>query len=84
MCQGIKMMTSVKIAAATLVAASLISGCATPVLILKNNKTGQIVRCGGEATGSMAGGLIGYNIQKKTDRACARDYEGRGFTRIQE
>ncbi|HEV2682633.1 MAG TPA: hypothetical protein VGV14_19180 [Rhodanobacter sp.] len=50
--------------------------------MLKNEKTGQIARCGGEASGSMAGGLIGYNIQKKTDKACARDYESRGFTPI--
>lgn len=60
----------------------VISGCATPVLMLKNDKTGQIVRCGGEASGSMAGGLIGYNIQKKTDKACAKDFEDRGFTPI--
>ena len=32
----------------------------------------------------MAGGLIGYKIQKKSDQACARDFENQGFTRMQK
>lgn len=59
----------------------VISGCATPVIMLKNEDTGQIARCGGDASGSMAGGLIGYNIQKDNDEACAQDFEARGFVR---
>lgn len=66
-----------------LLTAAFVSGCATPVLMLKNEKTGQIARCGGEVGGSMAGGLIGYNIQKKSDKACVKDYEAKGFTTIQ-
>jgi hypothetical protein len=58
-------------------------GCATPAITLKNESTGQIARCGGDATGSMVGGLIGYNIQKDNDEACARAYEAQGFKRVQ-
>lgn len=57
-------------------------GCATPAVILKNEGTGQVVRCGGDATGSMVGGLIGYNIQKDNDISCVRAYESQGFKRI--
>lgn len=72
-----------RIIALAIVACALLTACATPVLMLKNPKTGQIVRCGGEKSGSMALGMIGYNIQKNTDQACANDYEAQGFTRIQ-
>jgi hypothetical protein len=58
-------------------------GCATPAVMLKNEATGQIVRCGGDATGSMVGGMIGYNIQKDNDGSCVRAYESQGFKRIQ-
>lgn len=58
-------------------------GCATPTVMLKNEATGQVARCGGDATGSMAGGLIGYNIQKSNDEACVRSYEAQGFKRVQ-
>jgi hypothetical protein len=51
--------------------------------MLKNPSTGQIAKCGGDATGSMTGGLIGYNIQKDNDEKCVRDYESQGFKRIQ-
>lgn len=58
-------------------------GCATPAVTLKNEATGQIVRCGGDATASMAGGLIGYNIQKSSDESCVHAYESQGFKRVQ-
>lgn len=58
-----------------------IAGCATPATTLKNDSTGQIARCGGDASGSMAGGVIGYNIQKGNDEKCVRDYEAQGFKR---
>jgi hypothetical protein len=77
-------MISKKLGAAMLTAAALISGCATPVFMLKNEKTGETARCGGGVGGSMAGGLIGYNIQKKSDKACVKDYESRGFTPVQK
>ena len=60
-----------------------LAGCATPAVVLKNETNGQIVRCGGGATGSMAGGLIGYNIEKDNDEKCVRDFEAQGFKRTQ-
>jgi hypothetical protein len=74
---------STKMVVSMFLVSMFLSGCATPVTMLKNEKTGQIARCGGGASGSMAGGLIGYNIQKKSDKACVTDYENRGFTPIQ-
>jgi hypothetical protein len=63
-----------------LVLASL-TGCATPVVMLKNDQTGQIARCGGGTAGSVAGGLMGYSIEKDSDAQCVRDYEAKGFRR---
>lgn len=60
-----------------------LAGCATPTVMLKNKTTGQIARCGGGAAGSMAGGLIGYNIEKANDENCIRDFEAKGFKRAQ-
>ncbi len=62
---------------------SSLTGCATPALTLKNDKTGQVVQCGGDATGSMMGGMIGYNVQKNNDETCAKNYEAQGFKRVQ-
>ena len=63
-----------------LVLASL-TGCATPVVMLKNDQTGQIARCGGGTAGSVAGGVMGYSIEKDSDAQCVRDYEAKGFRR---
>ena len=62
---------------------AMLTGCATPMVMLKNETTGQITRCGGDATGSMVGGLIGYNIQRNSDDACVRAHEMQGFKRVQ-
>ncbi len=59
-----------------------LQGCATPVVMLKNDATGQVARCGGGVTGSMAGGLIGHTIEKSYDEDCVRDFEARGFKRV--
>lgn len=59
-----------------------LTGCATPAVTMKNNATGQVARCGGSATGSLAGGVIGYNIQKRNDEKCVRDHEIQGFKRV--
>ena len=56
-----------------------LAGCATPVVMLKNDQTGQLARCGGGMAGSVAGGLIGYSIEKNNDEKCVRDYEAHGF-----
>lgn len=60
-----------------------LAGCATPAVMLKNETNGQIARCGGGSTGSMAGGVIGYNIEKANDEKCVRDFEAQGFKRTQ-
>ena len=59
-----------------------LSACTTPKTMLKNEKTGQVVDCGGSATGSMVGGVIGYHIQKSNDSDCVADYMDQGFKRI--
>jgi hypothetical protein len=59
-----------------------VTGCTTPVTMLKNDATGQIARCGGDTSSSIAGGLIGYSIQKGSDEDCVRDYQSQGFKRI--
>ena len=70
------MLSSVAIA----IAISL-AGCATPVIKLRNS-AGNVVQCGGGKGGSIAGGMIGHNIQKNNDEKCAKDYEARGYKRI--
>ena len=60
----------------------LAAGCATPVVMLKHDKTGQLARCGGGTGGSTAGGLIGYTIEKDADAKCVADYEAQGFRRM--
>lgn len=57
----------------------LLSACTTPMTVLRNNKTGQVVQCGGNISSSMAGGAIGYHIQKKNDGECVAQYKTEGF-----
>ncbi|MFN7185906.1 MAG: hypothetical protein ACK5VE_06020 [Alphaproteobacteria bacterium] len=66
----------------TLMALALLAGCTTPKTVLKNPNTGQVAICGGSATGSLVGGVIGYHIQKGNDAECAGDYMAQGFKRI--
>lgn len=66
------------IAVASLVAL-LLSGCTTPVTVLKNNRTGDIVTCGGETSGSLAGGAIGYNMQKSKADKCVGVHKAKGY-----
>lgn len=56
-----------------------LAACATPTTTLKNEKTGQVVTCGGGTAGSIAGGMIGYNIQKSNDQDCVNNYKNQGF-----
>lgn len=72
-----------KIALVPVLAALALAGCATPVVMLKNDINGQVVRCGGGVAGSIAGGLIGHNIEKASDENCVRDFEARGFKRTE-
>lgn len=59
-----------------------LTGCATPVTMMKNDKTGQVARCGGGNSGALAWGLIGYNVEKNADEKCVADYESQGFKRL--
>lgn len=61
-----------------------IAACTTPKTILKHPETKQVVTCGGSATGSLVGGVIGYHIQKSNDASCESDYMSQGFERVQE
>jgi hypothetical protein len=62
----------------------LISGaaCTTPSTMLRNPQTGQIMSCGGNTSSSLAGGLIGYSIQKSTDEQCVANYMSQGFAPV--
>lgn len=66
----------------TLFAALALAGCSTPKTMLINQKTGQVESCGGSATGSMTGGVIGYHIQKSNDAKCEADLLANGFQRL--
>lgn len=57
----------------------LLTACATPITMLQNPKTGQIVSCGGGMAGSVAGGYIGYSMQKDNDSKCVTEYMKQGF-----
>jgi hypothetical protein len=56
-----------------------VAGCTTPVTVLKNNKTGDVVTCGGETSGSLAGGAIGYNMQKSKADKCVGVHKAKGY-----
>lgn len=57
----------------------LLTACTTPQTVLTNHSTGQVVTCGGTATGSLVGGLIGYEIQKSNERDCVKMFQANGF-----
>ncbi len=62
--------------------AAILIACSTPTTMLKNEETGQIVQCGGSATGSLVGGVVGYHIQKSNDSKCVTNHLEQGFDRI--
>jgi hypothetical protein len=53
--------------------------CTTPKTMLVNDKTGQFHVCGGDVGSSIAGGIVGYHVQKSNDEDCVRDYKREGF-----
>lgn len=57
----------------------ILAACSTPLYTLKNEETGQVVTCGGSVVGSLAGGAIGYHIQKSNDENCVNAYRSQGF-----
>jgi uncharacterized lipoprotein YajG len=62
--------------------AIILAGCTTPKTMYVNNETGQVESCGGSATGSLVGGVVGYHIQKSNDSKCAVDLMENGFTKL--
>jgi len=61
---------------------SALCACSTPRTVMKNPETGQIARCGGSATGSLVGGVLGYHIQKSNDNKCVAEYAKQGFDTV--
>jgi hypothetical protein len=57
----------------------LLSGCTTPATMLRHPTTGQVVSCGGNTVSSVAGGYVGYSIQKSADERCVAQYVEQGF-----
>lgn len=47
--------------------------------ILKNEKTGQVARCGGGMGGSMMFGALGYALESANDTDCVNQFIGQGF-----
>jgi hypothetical protein len=68
-----------KILLPTLFLALMLAACTTPQTILKHKKTGEVVTCGGSSVGSVAGGAIGYHIQKSNDEDCVEKYKSDGY-----
>ena len=62
---------------------TLVVGCATPITMLKDVKTGRVVQCGGQS-GFLNNGPIGYAIQKGQDDHCVRDYVLGGYEILTE
>lgn len=72
---------SLRAAASVLLSISLMA-CATPAVQLQDDATGQVVQCGGSRSGSLAGGGLGYQLQKNKDKKCVEGYEALGFKRV--
>jgi uncharacterized protein YcfJ len=65
-----------------LLAVFAVSACSTPEIMLRHPQTGQVARCGGNVTGSLAGGMIGYAIQETNDSKCVSSFLEQGFVRV--
>ena len=68
----LKFVTAISLCAA-------LSGCATPVTMLKAPHGSQVVRCGGDRSGAMVGGLIGYSLQSDDAAKCVQDFAAQGY-----
>jgi hypothetical protein len=66
----------------TAISILFLTSCATPITVLKNPKTGQVARCGGERSGAMMGGMIGYSLQEGDAKTCVENFEAQGFNQI--
>lgn len=54
-----------------------LAGCADSTTYLKNEKTGEIVKCGG----THAVTLAEYAVQKR-EAQCIQDYKEQGYVRV--
>lgn len=59
----------------------LLASCTTPKSVLTNPETGQVATCGGNTSGSIMLGAVGYYMQKSDDAKCEADYLEQGFKR---
>jgi len=66
------------------VALAALTACATPATRLMNPETKQVVQCGGDRSGAMMGGMIGYNLQAKDAATCVKEYSALGFEIISD
>lgn len=53
----------------------MLQACTTPETVLRNDKTGQVSRCGGNV--AYAGVL--YPFMVAADKKCVADYKEQGF-----
>jgi uncharacterized protein YcfJ len=60
----------------------MLGACSTPSTTLIHPTTKQTVQCGGSATGSLIGGVIGYQIEKSNAQDCVVGYLEAGFERV--
>lgn len=65
-----------------LAVALLSAACARPAATLKAPRTGQVARCGGNVSSSLAGGGQGCSRQLEDDERGRRDDESAGFRRV--
>lgn len=65
-----------------LLAVLSIAACTTPETMLRHPQTGQVARCGGNVSGSLTGGMIGYAIQESNDSKCVASFVEQGFVRV--
>jgi len=55
----------------------LLSGCADSTVYLKNEKSGEVVKCGGPHAVTLAESAI-----QQREAQCIQDYKERGFVRV--
>ena len=60
----------------------LLPGCSTPSTTLRSPRTGQVVTCGGNVSSSLAGGYVGYSMQRSSDQRCVAEYSRLGFVPV--
>ena len=62
------------------VLSAILAACATPVVMLKNDATGEFARCGGTRIGEGQG----LTPEEASTETCVRQYEAKGYRRTSE